>query len=320
MAASTQNSKSGDSDPKSKSKSPLQNNSESSAPGRSRNAYSGDNFKLFLISFLIAVVGLLIAKFAFKFDFGGEPSASKQPLGPKLYKDRPKNPEAGTDETWRPPKDNGVFLTKEELATFDGSNDYGDIYVAVIGEVYDVSTGEYYKPGGGYHFFAAKDGSRGFSTGSAKDSSDSINDLQDGEVAGVVGWAMFYRTHENYTYVGKLIGTYYDEEGNPTQAQKNAIAKYEANRALQKRMEKDREDFPNCNKYWNKDEGSQAWCKDSLLKNRIATSTLVPRKRINPINNKEACVCVEYEVAREDKVTYKLYPNCEDTATQCRAD
>ena len=76
---------------------------------------------------------------------------------------RPKNPNPkglAPNSPYEPPEDNGILLTPEELAKFDGTNENGDVYLAVIGEVYDVSTGVFYKPGGGYEFFVGKDGSR----------------------------------------------------------------------------------------------------------------------------------------------------------------
>ena len=57
----------------------------------------------------------------------------------------------------------GILFTAEELAKFDGSGE--KCYLSILGEVYDVSSGEYYREGGGYEFFAGKDASRGFHTG-----------------------------------------------------------------------------------------------------------------------------------------------------------
>ena len=43
----------------------------------------------------------------------------------------------------------------------------GRVELAIIGHVYDVSSGEYYQKGGGYDFFAGRDGSRAFITGAS---------------------------------------------------------------------------------------------------------------------------------------------------------
>jgi len=47
-------------------------------------------------------------------------------------------------------------FTKEELSKFKGE-DGGDIYIAIMGKVFDVSRGkDYYGPGGGYAFFSGQ--------------------------------------------------------------------------------------------------------------------------------------------------------------------
>ena len=48
------------------------------------------------------------------------------------------------------------IFTKEELANNKGENG-GDIYLAFMGRVFDVTRGrDYYGPGGGYAFFSGK--------------------------------------------------------------------------------------------------------------------------------------------------------------------
>ena len=58
------------------------------------------------------------------------------------------------------------LLTPEELRKYDGTDGSPGLYIALLGQVFDVSKGkDHYGPGGGYSFFAAKDGSRAFVTG-----------------------------------------------------------------------------------------------------------------------------------------------------------
>ena len=81
---------------------------------------------------------------------------------------------------------------------------------------------------------------QGFSTGSPDKANDEIDDLSDEAVCGIVGWAMFYRSHENYTYVGKVIGRYYDSEGKPTKEWHDAIRRYKLVKEKEKRLEEDK--------------------------------------------------------------------------------
>lgn len=49
----------------------------------------------------------------------------------------------------------GKVFSKKELAKFTGKKDSSGLYIAILGEVFDVSKGEkHYGPEGGYSFFA----------------------------------------------------------------------------------------------------------------------------------------------------------------------
>ena len=79
------------------------------------------------------------------------------------------------------------IFTAEELSQYDG-NRSTRIYLAVLGEVYDVTDGEgYYGPGQGYSCFAGRDGSRAFVTGNftKEGARADLDGLTPGEVAGV---------------------------------------------------------------------------------------------------------------------------------------
>jgi predicted heme/steroid binding protein len=52
-------------------------------------------------------------------------------------------------------------FTPEELSKYDGSGEGGEIYVAIRGTIYDVtSKKDMYGPGGNYRVFAGKDASK----------------------------------------------------------------------------------------------------------------------------------------------------------------
>lgn len=56
-----------------------------------------------------------------------------------------------------------TIFSKEELSQYDSESEKR--YVAVMGKVFDVSSGHYYKTDGGYGFFAGRDASRAYVTG-----------------------------------------------------------------------------------------------------------------------------------------------------------
>lgn len=117
------------------------------------------------------------------------------------------------------------IFTKEELAKYKGENG-GDIYLALMGRVFDVTRGrDYYGPGGGYAFFSGKeifnikihmiielplfcvcigvDGSRAFVTGDFKPEGliDDITGLGSQDYIGLRDWLDFYM--KDYQYIGK---------------------------------------------------------------------------------------------------------------------
>ena len=112
-----------------------------------------------------------------------------------------------------------VTVTKEELAKHNGK-DGADIWLSVLGEVYDVSTGEkYYGPGMGYGAFAGTDCSVCFVSGTftEEEAEKPLEDITDQNIGGVLDWKKFYETHETYTHVGRLIDPrFFDESGSPT--------------------------------------------------------------------------------------------------------
>ena len=108
-------------------------------------------------------------------------------------------------------------LTKAELKEYDGSVDGKGPYLAVLGQVFDVSKGkDHYGPGGGYSFFSGADGSRAFVTGEFNEAGlvDDVTGLSHQDYLGLQEWLEFY--HKDYSYVGKLEGKFYDAEGKAT--------------------------------------------------------------------------------------------------------
>ncbi|KDN45309.1 cytochrome b5 [Tilletiaria anomala UBC 951] len=103
-----------------------------------------------------------------------------------------------------PPRDDPI--TRKELAQYDGSDPSKPVYVAIKGQVFDVSPKrEMYAPGKGYHIFAGKDGSAGLGKSSLK-AEDAISDysgLTESERKVLNDWVAYYT--KRYNIVGKVV-------------------------------------------------------------------------------------------------------------------
>ena len=99
-----------------------------------------------------------------------------------------------------------LVLSEAELATFDG-RDGGPIYLAVDGDVYDVSaTRELYAPGKSYSFFSGKDGARAYVTGCfATDLTHDLRGIEPERLREIDAWKLFYNTHHKYYRVGRVV-------------------------------------------------------------------------------------------------------------------
>lgn len=119
---------------------------------------------------------------------------------------------------------------------------------------------------------------------------DDVKGLSPEEMLGVKEWLDFYR--KDYSYVGKLIGRYYDSEGNPTEALNEAKIVIKEGQKLKKLQEAENKRYPGCNSKWNAEEGSTVWCSKNsggISRNWVG----VPRKMFKPGKKDSKCVCVK---------------------------
>ncbi|KTW28573.1 hypothetical protein T552_01834 [Pneumocystis carinii B80] len=103
-----------------------------------------------------------------------------------------------------PPKDDPIPLSY--LSQCDGSNEGFPVYVAIKGMVFDVTPNRAsYGPGGSYHVFAGKDGSRGLGKSSLKeeDATADYSDLNESELQTLEKWVDFFS--KKYNIVGKVV-------------------------------------------------------------------------------------------------------------------
>lgn len=101
-----------------------------------------------------------------------------------------------------------------------GEDKQGEIFISILGEVYNVTSGrDFYGIGQGYSFFAGRDATICFFTGdySVDHITDKkVLDFKGSEIVGMEEWRRFYETHEEYRFLGVLVGEYYDGEGKET--------------------------------------------------------------------------------------------------------
>ena len=203
------------------------------------------------------------------------------------------------------------LFTAEELSQYDG-NRSTRIYLAVLGEVYDVTDGEgYYGPGQGYSCFAGRDGSRAFVTGNftKEGARADLDGLTPGEVAGVIHWRDFYRKEDKYKYLGKLVGLYYDENGNAREEIHESIERRLAEHEhIQDNKKKLEARFPKCSSKWTQKTGKMLWCEDNR----------VPRNFTDSYGSRSRCACVRPGEEIEDSVgTFTQYKNCDLNESKC---
>jgi predicted heme/steroid binding protein len=116
-------------------------------------------------------------------------------------------------------------ITPEELASKTGKDGGGDLWMSIMGEVYDVSSGkEFYGEGGPYSIFSGLDGSVPFITGvfTKDEAKKGIDVLEPRELLALDKWRSFYEEGDKYPFIGLLEGDLYDKDGQPTDMLKKA--------------------------------------------------------------------------------------------------
>ncbi|XP_028662855.1 neuferricin [Erpetoichthys calabaricus] len=225
----------------------------------------------------------------------------------------------------RLPESHTLLLTPEELSRYTGTPDSPGLYLAVLGQVFDVSRGRrHYSPGGSYHVFAGKDGSRAFVTGDFTETGlvDDLSGLSPLEVLVINDWLSFYK--KEYPFVGKLIGRFYTNNGEPTEALKQAETSIYEGQKLKAKTQLDNLRFPPCNSEWSAASGGRVWCTTNsggIQRNWAG----VPRKLYSPGSRGFHCVCVQVvnDISSQnnrgelDNPNLQVYDNCPPLEESC---
>jgi hypothetical protein len=97
-----------------------------------------------------------------------------------------------------------------------------EIWLSIMGEVYDVTMGkDFYGPGASYNAFSGRDASVPYVTGkfTAEEAEKGPDVIPITDMPGLLDWRGFYKGHYTYTFVGYLVDPrFYDDEGKPTTA------------------------------------------------------------------------------------------------------
>ncbi|XP_022918118.1 neuferricin homolog [Onthophagus taurus] len=206
------------------------------------------------------------------------------------------------------------LFTPEELSLCSGV-DKKHLYLAILGNVFDVSKGsKHYGPGKTYNCFIGKDASRNFIDGkfNKEDISDDVIGLDINDFKSLDYWLKFYK--KEYIKVGVLIGRYYDEKGKPTQY--NREIKSLIKKALKSDEDKTeiKRKYPPCNMEWDVSTGSRVWCtkkSGGIERNFIG----FPRKFYEPGADKHRCACISDE--NLDLGNIQEYENCDSKSHSC---
>ncbi|XP_020571035.1 membrane-associated progesterone-binding protein 4 [Phalaenopsis equestris] len=201
--------------------------------------------------------------------------------------------------------------TVEEIAPFNGTDDKLSILLGILGSVFDVTKGRsHYGPGGGYHHFAGRDASRAFVSGNFTGDglTDSLQGLSGAEMSSVVDWRKFY--FERYTFVGKLVGRYYDKDGSPTKHLKGVEAKAKRAARLQEKQKIEEAKIPSCNSKWSQQEGGEVWCD-------VGYPRLVQRPLEIARTGKMSRRCACFKEEDLGRPGLELYNNCDFLSKSC---
>lgn len=208
------------------------------------------------------------------------------------------------------------IFTATDLLQYNGEEGSPGMYLSILGNVYDVSKGaQHYAPGSSYNFFVGRDASRSFITGefeTVTDEMDHVLTLTPQEIYSLRQWKDFYES--DYKYKGKLIGRFYDENGNETPYYRRMTEQIEVairEREAEVNLENQ---YPGCNIEWKEASGTRVWCTEkSGGKERDWVG--VPRKFYAPGETKYRCACIKDELLGENNI--REYEDCDVKATSC---
>lgn len=204
------------------------------------------------------------------------------------------------------------LFTVEELALYNGTDESLPILLGILGSVFDVTKGKsHYGTGGGYNHFSGRDASRAFVSGNFTGDglTDSLRGLSSNEVKSVVDWRDFY--FRSYIFVGKLVGRYYDSQGNPTKYLKGVEVKAARGAQLLEKQKKEEAKQPSCNSRWSQEDGGEVWCD-------VGIPRLVQKPLEIALTGKMSKRCACFKEEQLSQPGLEVYAGCDFLAKSCR--
>ncbi|XP_057794213.1 membrane-associated progesterone-binding protein 4 isoform X3 [Salvia miltiorrhiza] len=156
-----------------------------------------------------------------------------------------------------------------------------------------------------------RDASRAFVSGNFTGDglTDNLHGLSSTEVKSIVEWRDFYS--RTYIFVGKLVGRYYDAEGNPTKYLKGVEVKAARGAQLLEKQKKEEAKVVSCNSRWSQEEGSEVWCDEGYPR-------LVQRPVEIAITGKMSKRCACFKEDELGQAGLEVYDGCDYLAKTCR--
>ncbi|XP_012274920.1 neuferricin [Orussus abietinus] len=213
------------------------------------------------------------------------------------------------------------LFTKEELKQY--TNLDKGLYLAILGRVYDVSTGaRHYEPGANYHGFTGQDGSLAFITGNfdSDEFTDDVSSLLPNQLQSLQDWVQFY--DKTYIYKGKLIGRFYGPDGNPTMEFHKLQEKLSEAQNIKMDLEKQKEMFPPCNVEWKADTGTTVWCSQNsggIQRDWEGIPQLLFEDK-SAHRFRCACVNINSRDYLENEKSFEKYKHCSDDLKVCKLE
>ena len=206
---------------------------------------------------------------------------------------------------------NTRVYSREELKRYVGTKAGGDprIFLAILGEVFDVSAGAgFYGAGEGYAGFAGRDASAAFLSGDFTPAGlhDDLAGLTPVQLVEMFNW-------RDSTYIAKYIpmgvveGCFYGADGAPTVELLHVRKMVKVGVAEKERLAVQRKLYNGCNSKWTQEHGKTLWCHEPLI---------VRHQRLVDGEGKETlrCVCA---VATAEGGGVQPHPECDDTS-ECK--